>query len=58
MASRTLTLPASLIVGAAWHRVSSAAPFVFGAVMAGIGFVGLWLIPQIKSERPGFSGAR
>jgi MFS family permease len=52
-----MALPASLIAGVLWHRVSSAAPFLFGAVMAGIGFAGLWLIPRIESESPGPGGA-
>ena len=52
-----MALPASLIAGVLWHRVSSAAPFLFGAAMAGIGFAGLWLIPRIESESPAPGGA-
>jgi len=41
-----MALPASLIAGALWQRVSSAAPFAFGAMMALIAFVALWFIPE------------
>ncbi len=36
-----MALPASLIAGVLWTRVSSAAPFAFGAVMAFLAFLGL-----------------
>lgn len=41
-----MALPASLIAGVLWNRVSSAAPFAFGALMAFIAFVGLWFLPR------------
>jgi MFS family permease len=41
-----MALPASLIAGALWERVSSAAPFAFGAIVAFIAFVALWFIPE------------
>jgi len=47
-----MALPASLIAGALWERVSSAAPFAFGAIVAFIAFVALWFIPE-KANRSG-----
>ncbi|NPV07636.1 MAG: MFS transporter [Anaerolineae bacterium] len=41
-----MALPASLIAGALWNRVSPAAPFAFGAVMAFAAVVGLMLVPK------------
>ncbi len=41
-----MALPASLIAGILWHRVSPAAPFTFGALMAGLAFLGLQMIPR------------
>jgi len=41
-----MALPASLIAGALWTKVSPAAPFAFGAVLAGVAFVGLRLVPR------------
>jgi len=41
-----MALPASLIAGALWQRVSSAAPFAFGAIVALIAFIALWFIPE------------
>jgi len=41
-----MALPASLIAGALWNRISPAAPFAFGAVLAGLAFVGLQMVPQ------------
>ena len=52
-----MALPASVIAGVLWDRISPAAPFAFGAAMAGIGLAGLWLIPRIESESPGPGGA-
>jgi len=40
-----MALPASLIAGVLWNRVSPAAPFAFGAVMAFIAFAALWFLP-------------
>lgn len=45
-----MALPASLIAGALWNRVSPAAPFAFGAVLAAIAFLGLHMVPQQKHE--------
>lgn len=39
-----MALSASLIAGVLWNRVSSAAPFAFGALMALLAFVGLWFV--------------
>jgi MFS family permease len=45
-----MALPASLIAGALWQRVSSAAPFAFGAIMAFIAFAALWFIPEKTAQ--------
>lgn len=39
-------LPASLIAGVLWNRVSPAAPFAFGAALAVIAFAGLLMLPH------------
>jgi len=41
-----MALPASLIAGMLWSTISPAAPFAFGAALAGLSFLGLWLLPQ------------
>lgn len=41
-----MALPASLIAGILWHKISPEAPFAFGAVLAGLAFLGLQMIPQ------------
>ncbi len=41
-----MALPASLIAGLLWHRVSPAAPFAFGAGLAALALIGLSLIPS------------
>ena len=46
-----MALPASLIAGALWQRVSPAAPFAFGAILAFIAFAALWLIPWKTGRR-------
>lgn len=43
-----MALPASLIAGIFWNRISPAAPFAFGAMMAFIAFTGLWFIPIFR----------
>jgi len=45
-----IALPASLIAGALWQRVSSAAPFAFGAGSVFFAFIALWFIPEKKRE--------
>jgi MFS family permease len=45
-----MALPASVIAGALWTRVSSAAPFAFGATMAFAAFIGLRLIPELRTQ--------
>ena len=48
-----MALPASIIAGALWTRVSPAAPFAFGAVLAGVALVGLALVPALpKAPTP------
>ena len=39
-----LLLPASLIAGFLWQEVSPASPFYFGAALAFIAMVGLWIV--------------
>lgn len=41
-----MALPASIIAGVLWNTISPAAPFVFGAVLAGLAFLGLRLVPN------------
>ncbi|MBA4383322.1 MAG: MFS transporter [Anaerolinea sp.] len=43
-----MALPASLLAGILWNRVSPAAPFAFGAIMAFIAFAALWFLPVKK----------
>jgi len=43
-----MALPASLIAGALWHTVSPAAPFLFGAGLAGLAWVGLRFLPRAR----------
>lgn len=40
-----MALPASLIAGFLWNRVSPSAPFAFGAFMAFLSFAALWFLP-------------
>lgn len=42
-------LPASVIAGLLWTRISPAAPFAFGAVLAAVAFVGLQLVPRPRN---------
>lgn len=46
-----MALPASLLAGVLWNRVSPAAPFAFGALMALIAFASLWLLPWKRSRQ-------
>ncbi len=46
-----MALPASLIAGVLWHRVSPSAPFAFGAFLAVLAVVGLVLVPSPESRR-------
>jgi MFS family permease len=46
-----MALPASVIAGALWMRVSPAAPFAFGAAMAFLAFLGLRLVPDPAAAR-------
>jgi MFS family permease len=41
-----MALPASLIAGALWQRVSPSAPFAFGAVLAALALIGLAFVPR------------
>ncbi len=45
-----MALPASLLAGILWNRVSPDAPFAFGAIMAFVAFAALWFIPVKKNE--------
>lgn len=46
-----MALPASLIAGMLWERVSPAAPFAFGAAMALLAFIGLRFVPELKATK-------
>ena len=46
-----MALPASVIAGALWTRVSPAAPFAFGAVMALAAFIGLQLLVSFPTTQ-------
>jgi MFS family permease len=41
-------LPASLIAGLLWRYINPAAAFYFGAGMAGVAMLGLWLFVREK----------
>ena len=40
-----MALPASLLAGVLWHRISPAAPFAFGAALSGLALIALWFVP-------------
>jgi len=46
-----MALPASLVAGILWHRISPAAPFAFGAALAGLALLGLWFVPPATPSR-------
>jgi predicted MFS family arabinose efflux permease len=46
-----MALPASLLAGILWNRISPAAPFMFGAIMAFIAFGALWFIRFKTDEK-------
>jgi MFS family permease len=46
-----MALPASLIAGVLWTRVSPRAPFLFGAAMAALAIVGLWFVPRAATAQ-------
>jgi len=41
-----MALPASVLAGFLWNRVSPSAPFAFGALMAFLAFIGIFLVPK------------
>ena len=43
-----MALPASIIAGTLWTRVSPSAPFLFGAGMAALAIAGLLLVPKVR----------
>lgn len=45
-----MALPASLVAGFLWHRVSPAAPFAFGAGVAALALVGLAVLPSLEAN--------
>lgn len=45
-----MALPASVLAGLLWERVSPAAPFAFGSFMALLAFLGLYLVPRLGNE--------
>ncbi|MGQ9553217.1 MAG: MFS transporter [Anaerolineae bacterium] len=46
-----MALPASVVAGVLWQRVSPAAPFAFGAALALAAFVGLQFVPDAKAAQ-------
>ena len=46
-----MALPASLVAGLLWQRISPAAPFAFGAALAGLALIGLWFVPPATASR-------
>ena len=50
-----MALPASLIAGILWERISPAAPFAFGAILALLAVVALRLVPQMSPSSGGRS---
>jgi MFS family permease len=45
-----MALPASLIAGILWTRISPAAPFAFGAILAALALVGLAFVPRLATN--------
>jgi len=45
-----MALPASLIAGMLWHKVSPSAPFAFGAVVAVLALIGLAFVPRPRIQ--------
>jgi MFS family permease len=43
-----MALPASIIAGILWNRISPAAPFFLGAVLAALAVAGLALVPKVE----------
>lgn len=43
-----MALPASLLAGVLWSRVSPSAPFAFGAVLAVLALIALYFVPTLK----------
>jgi MFS family permease len=48
-----MALPASLIAGVLWTRISPAAPFAFGAAVAFLAVMGLRLVPDFTAAQEG-----
>lgn len=46
-----VTLPASLLAGVLWEKVNPAAPFYFGAVMAGLAVIALLIFDTREQKR-------
>lgn len=46
-----LALPASLIAGVLWTRISPAAPFAFGAVLALVALIALYFVPEVTMNK-------
>jgi MFS family permease len=45
-----MALPASVIAGVLWTRVSPAAPFAFGAAIAVVAMIGLAFVPRLHAQ--------
>lgn len=44
-----MALPASLLAGVLWNRVSPSAPFAFGALVAFLAFIGIFFVPKSRT---------
>lgn len=51
-----MALPASIIAGALWERVSPSAPFIFGAALALVALIGLGFVPTAGPSSSQASG--
>jgi MFS family permease len=46
-----MALPASLIAGYLWARISPAAPFAFGAALAALSLIALQFVPRFSNSQ-------
>lgn len=46
-----LALPASIIAGILWTRISPAAPFAFGGILALVAFIALYFVPETVANK-------
>jgi len=46
-----MALPASLLAGVLWNQISPSAPFVFGALIAFLAFIGILFLPKLSLDK-------